>query len=321
MMTNTTKSWRDVLPIHPAAEKFPMMSPDELRALGEDIKANGLRTPAVLQLDANGEPVLLDGRNRLDALALIGEKITLDNSMIFEAIPTDIDPDAYVISVNIRRRHLTPEKREQLLIEIIARTPKKSDRQIGREMGFDHKTISRARAKGEARGALPHVETHTDTKGRQQPARKPPRERKPTPIERSLKRLKQSGTVLALGGDPSKAQQATADDAAKAEANKRETLLRLTEAAWRGVSAWASSDFADEMRVRLDDASFRRSLRDRLRISADLDHIDDIARGATALANVLRSFFEAPAAAPQPTNGAAEDDPLAIPGFLRRSAP
>jgi hypothetical protein len=33
-----TKSWRDVLPIHPAAELFPLMSPGELRALGEDIK-------------------------------------------------------------------------------------------------------------------------------------------------------------------------------------------------------------------------------------------------------------------------------------------
>ena len=33
-----TKRWRDVLQIHPAAELFPLMTPDELRALGEDIK-------------------------------------------------------------------------------------------------------------------------------------------------------------------------------------------------------------------------------------------------------------------------------------------
>jgi hypothetical protein len=30
-------SWRDVLPVHPAAELFEPLSPDELRALGEDI--------------------------------------------------------------------------------------------------------------------------------------------------------------------------------------------------------------------------------------------------------------------------------------------
>src|SRR5215216_2203690 len=38
-------SWRDVLPVHPAADLFPMMSPEDLRALGEDIKANGLKHP------------------------------------------------------------------------------------------------------------------------------------------------------------------------------------------------------------------------------------------------------------------------------------
>jgi hypothetical protein len=43
-MANSSKpkSWRDVLPIHPAAELFPLMSKDELHELGEDIKKNGL---------------------------------------------------------------------------------------------------------------------------------------------------------------------------------------------------------------------------------------------------------------------------------------
>ena len=37
------KSWRDVLPVHPAANIFPKMSPDELLALGQDIKRHGLK--------------------------------------------------------------------------------------------------------------------------------------------------------------------------------------------------------------------------------------------------------------------------------------
>ena len=32
-----TKTWRDMLEVHPAADLFPMMAPDELKALGEDI--------------------------------------------------------------------------------------------------------------------------------------------------------------------------------------------------------------------------------------------------------------------------------------------
>ena len=65
----TAKSWRDVLPIHPAAEMFPLMSPDELRVLGEDIKANGLKNPVTLwAAEPDSEWFLLDGRNRLDAM-------------------------------------------------------------------------------------------------------------------------------------------------------------------------------------------------------------------------------------------------------------
>jgi hypothetical protein len=44
----STKSWRDVLKVHPAAELFPPMSPDELRALGEDIVKHELANPIVL---------------------------------------------------------------------------------------------------------------------------------------------------------------------------------------------------------------------------------------------------------------------------------
>src|SRR5262245_55299485 len=72
----SVKSWRDVLPIHPAADLFPMMSPDELRALAEDIKKNGLRYPIVFCLADDGKGrLLLDGRNRLDAMELAGRKL------------------------------------------------------------------------------------------------------------------------------------------------------------------------------------------------------------------------------------------------------
>ncbi len=68
------KSWRDVLKVHPAADLFPMMTPDELKALGEDIKKNGLQVPITLSRDrhANRDDQLLDGRNRLDAMEAVG---------------------------------------------------------------------------------------------------------------------------------------------------------------------------------------------------------------------------------------------------------
>src|SRR5687767_10363745 len=41
-------SWRDVLPVHRAADLFPMMTLAELVALGNDIKAAGLKMPVVI---------------------------------------------------------------------------------------------------------------------------------------------------------------------------------------------------------------------------------------------------------------------------------
>jgi hypothetical protein len=62
-----------VLPVHPAADLFPMLGRDELLELGEDIKKNGLRCPIVIwSRDKYGTEYLLDGRNRLEAMELAG---------------------------------------------------------------------------------------------------------------------------------------------------------------------------------------------------------------------------------------------------------
>ena len=42
-MTGAGKSWRSWLRVHPAAELFPPLDSDELRALAADIKKNGQR--------------------------------------------------------------------------------------------------------------------------------------------------------------------------------------------------------------------------------------------------------------------------------------
>src|SRR5262249_46101534 len=73
------KSWREVLPIHPAAELSPLMSEAELGELGEDIKQNGLRVPLAVYKEQKHLPVqLLDGRNRLDAMELVGLSVCVE---------------------------------------------------------------------------------------------------------------------------------------------------------------------------------------------------------------------------------------------------
>lgn len=90
-----------VLRPHPAAELFPMMSAADLDALATDIKANGQREPIVLH-----DGLILDGRNRYEACRMAGlEPETMDWT------GRGGSPEAFVISLNLHRRHLSESQR------------------------------------------------------------------------------------------------------------------------------------------------------------------------------------------------------------------
>lgn len=94
---------------HQAADLFPLMSDDELQALADDIAANGLNQPIVTY-----EGRILDGRNRARACEMAGVEI--------ETIEWDdpgCGPVAWVVSQNIRRRHLTATQRSALAVDLL----------------------------------------------------------------------------------------------------------------------------------------------------------------------------------------------------------
>ena len=183
-------SWRTVLSIHPAAELLPRTSPEELRALGEDIKKNGQRQPiAIIEkprrqpdgtLDVGDPPLqeVLDGISRLDAMEgagirVIGKDGQLDSQIQRIVVDTDeVDPFTYVLSANIHRRHLTAEQKREVIAELLKAQPEKSDRQIAETVKASPTTVGTVRAKMEASGDVSKLDTRTDAKGRQQPARK-----------------------------------------------------------------------------------------------------------------------------------------------------
>lgn len=92
---------------HPAADLFPMMRDDELAELAIDIAENGLREPIAL---FNG--MILDGRNRLRACRVAQVEPA------FETLPDDLDPIAYVVSRNLRRRHLSESQRAMIAAKV-----------------------------------------------------------------------------------------------------------------------------------------------------------------------------------------------------------
>lgn len=95
--------------VHPAAEEFPLIEGDDLESLTEDISANGPRHPIVLEATRD---VLVDGRNRLRVCALLG----IDPPYV--RLDEDVDPIEYIVSTNLRRRHLTASQRAMIAAAI-----------------------------------------------------------------------------------------------------------------------------------------------------------------------------------------------------------
>ena len=118
---SAAKSWRDHIKVHPAADLFPPMSPDELKALGEDIKKNGLKNRVPLY-QGRRRRATVDGRNRLDAMEQGGLELPLDGEggdpghAARTARPTST-PTNTSSSANLHRRHLTAEDKRDLIAQ------------------------------------------------------------------------------------------------------------------------------------------------------------------------------------------------------------
>ena len=116
---------------HPLADLFPMMSADEMAALIEDVRDRGVQRPIVL-LDG----MVLDGRNRYMAAR--------DAGVGYRVVEfTGTDPLAFVISENMRRRHLTDSQRAMVAAKI-AKLPKGANQHSG--ASADLPTLSTADA-------------------------------------------------------------------------------------------------------------------------------------------------------------------------------
>jgi hypothetical protein len=179
--TKPKTGWRSWMDIHPAAEEFPLAESD-IHALAADIKKNGQREPAYYIRGDKGNPVLLDGRHRLDARELLGKKIELNDSAVFQRLGgPDFDPVAFIISKNIHRRHLAPETKRDLILRFADWT--KSDRTIAEDFKSNKNTVGRLRQQAAATVPTGTVEKRVgkDGKTRKRPPKKP-KATKPEPV-------------------------------------------------------------------------------------------------------------------------------------------
>jgi len=87
---------------HIYSELFPMLDDGDLQKLADDIAANGQHEPVIV--DEKG--LILDGRNRSAACTLAGITPT---TRVFKG--DDAEKLAYVLSLNLHRRHLDTAQR------------------------------------------------------------------------------------------------------------------------------------------------------------------------------------------------------------------
>jgi hypothetical protein len=106
---------------HDLADIFPMLAGDEAKALAQDISEHGLREPITLLAGK-----ILDGRNRYIACldAGVEPRFTKYNGD---------NPAAYVVSLNLKRRHLDESQRAMVAKKLA--TLEHGQRQTGKFAG------------------------------------------------------------------------------------------------------------------------------------------------------------------------------------------
>lgn len=147
---------------HHFSQMFPPISGEDFTRLAHDIKTNGMHQPIVRY-----QGKILDGNNRYRACDLAKIEPTFAD---FDG--TDAQAQAYVISANIHRRHLTAEKKRELIAMLIGADPSKSNRQIAETAKVSHHTVGEVRAELEATGQTAQLEKTTGKDGKARKTKK-----------------------------------------------------------------------------------------------------------------------------------------------------
>ncbi|CVK18510.1 ParB/RepB/Spo0J family partition protein [Sporomusa sphaeroides] len=141
---------------------MPDLSPDDYTELKVDIQKRGMMVPVEYDEDGN----ILDGHHRIKICTELGLK---DWPRVVRVGMTEEQKREHARKLNMARRHLTREQRQELIRQQLLETPEKSDRQIAVSLGVDNSTVSRTRQRMEDQGQLLQCNTSTGADGKTYP--------------------------------------------------------------------------------------------------------------------------------------------------------
>ena len=127
---------------------LPPLTDAEYQALRDDIAVHGVLVAVVY--DQHGD--IIDGHHRV--------KIARELGIDYPTKTVEIEDEDHGRRLarvhNLARRHLSRAQRRELIAEEITTDPDRSNREIGRLLGVDHKTVGSVRR--ELAGEIPHQE-------------------------------------------------------------------------------------------------------------------------------------------------------------------
>ena len=98
---------------------------------------------------------------------------------VIRAGMTEEEKRTHARKLNMARRQLNREQKQELIREQLRETPEKSDRQIGKSLGISHHTVNTQRQQLEETGQIAQLETSIGADGKERPRQV---ERKPVTI-------------------------------------------------------------------------------------------------------------------------------------------
>lgn len=294
-----------------------MLPDDQLQKLADDITANGLRDPIVIDVDER----IVDGRNRSAACVLAGVDPTYA-----PFVGSDAEMLSLVISSNLHRRHLTESQRAMVAAELVniqnghnqhkqnvgsAIAPPTSSKQAAATLNVSTDSVKRAKkvkskgtpelqeavSNGEvsvSRAAkiaeLPKPEQNEAMEAKQKPpANKPPKDAG----AKVMRDIEKSFEALSLKGKRMLIKKLTQDD--DVVRRNRERASHDTRKGQRCVEH-ASELTHDALRslegLRTQYTTDRGWLTKAKQSSADKEHVDGLLHGLVLVQNRAKQLHE-----------------------------